>query len=110
MVKILVLCLVLLAASPTLAVDYRAELIVLVVDPCLRAKVRHSEDYRKFRKMGEDQALDFIKSLSGTDEVVNEWLNDLMPNLEGQLWEVRKTVYELSLSTCLESIIGGLEK
>ena len=71
MVKMLVLCLVLLGASPTLAVDYRAELIVLVVDPCLRAKVRHSEDYRKFRKMGEDQALDFIKSLSGTDKVVS---------------------------------------
>ena len=105
-----VVCVLILSATPAFSVDYRCEVTVFVYDPCLRARVKYGKDLRKFRELGwgEDQTMDYMKSVGGADvdNAINEIISDLLPELEGKPFEFRKSIYDLVRSVCLKGATG----
>ena len=87
---------------PAHAVDYRAEIIMNVVDPCILAVVRKHADTRS---LSDDDITRVVKA--ATRGSLNRMMQTAIPIVEGRKEEDRQSFYAESLAQCISTDIGN---
>ncbi len=81
--------------------DTRAEIIEYVIDPCFMQGIR---DNKLDVTLGKDEALKLLKMMQR--ENVETMIRAVQPLVVGKELSVRRAVYTMGLSQCLQGMSG----